>query len=422
VLQIVKYFDTHRSAWEKAGVSLILVGLGDPLWIPHYRDEVKFYGSVYSDPERITFKTLAMSSTKNPFKLMKGVTFKNLGWASKQGQAAKKQGNVFTGDVLQQGACLILDDKGNSLMQHFDRHPADHPHMRIIYQICEIDVNLSVTLEEQEKIDRKRAKQEAKIQRKKEKRMKMSKRRLQRRKDRPVDSGDEQLGVLSESTSDFVSSTSGQASSRVTGSSQLSTHSSSFQTTSSEMTTSEAESGSGSASFSVSMSEMSIMKKKFDFIPVEDLPKLPPKPQEVPTEVPPVIQVDHSSDSEDVSTDSVKTTTPSTTPTLRRRQSPKKSKTSKRRRHGAEGARTKDLSGSRSSSTKGKLRKTSSRKLSITSSSEGRKSSDTPPADKKALEAEEAARREIEAARKEMHAASELSESVPESSGYSVSR
>jgi len=135
VRAVVKLHDKNKEALDAAKIDeWILCGPGAASWIKKYKEETKWFGSAYADPQRKVYETIGIIRVESMFDLGKGpkseYTVSGLsGWL----YSAKTmiQGNA--GDTLQQAAVFVLDDT-KSLFHYFEKATNDHPLIEDVFR------------------------------------------------------------------------------------------------------------------------------------------------------------------------------------------------------------------------------------------------------------------------------------------------
>lgn len=112
----------HEKQFKRAGVQVVLVGLGAPEQAEAFRKDFDLNFPIVCDPNLVLFKAyklkrMGLLQLASPSLMVKGVKAMSQGY-----RMGKPQG-----DIYQLPGVFIIDTKGLIRLSHYGKDPADHP-------------------------------------------------------------------------------------------------------------------------------------------------------------------------------------------------------------------------------------------------------------------------------------------------------
>jgi len=119
-----------------AKVSLRIVGPGAAKWIKKYKEDTKFQGLAFTDPDRKVYQAASVKVAAGYGDLVKGssvYTGSHLSGAMWSAKIGLKEGSE-SGDNKQLGAVFVLAPDGKCDYHYFETSPADHPIIEEVFR------------------------------------------------------------------------------------------------------------------------------------------------------------------------------------------------------------------------------------------------------------------------------------------------
>lgn len=117
----------HSEKFERAGINVVLVGLGDQKLSEDFKKEMKFSFPLICDKEMKLYKSFSVKRASYMEMLSPGLIFKGL--------KTMAQGNKLStpkGDPLQLGGVCLIDTQGTIRWNYQSKDAADNPSVELI--------------------------------------------------------------------------------------------------------------------------------------------------------------------------------------------------------------------------------------------------------------------------------------------------
>ena len=110
-----------RHEIEEAGARLVVIGNGAPNFVAGFRERTGFAGTIYTDPERNTYRALKLKRG-----VRTSVNRKTVARAVKAFRAGNRQVGT-QGDPWQQGGVFVVAAGGALVYEQRSEYAGDHP-------------------------------------------------------------------------------------------------------------------------------------------------------------------------------------------------------------------------------------------------------------------------------------------------------
>ena len=112
----------HRSIdrFHAAGIDLVVIGNGAPMFIEGFREQTHYDGPIYTDPSLAVFKAAELKRSA-----LRTIDPRSLGKAFKAFTGGHRQGRI-EGDAWQQGGVLVITPDGTIKYHHASERPGDN--------------------------------------------------------------------------------------------------------------------------------------------------------------------------------------------------------------------------------------------------------------------------------------------------------
>ena len=117
----------HNEKFDKAGIEIVLVGLGDQKQSEAFKKEMEFSFPLICDKEMELFKSFSVKKSSYLGMLSPGLLFKGL--------KTMAQGNKLStpqGDPLQLGGVYLIDTRGVVRWNYQSKDAADNPSVELL--------------------------------------------------------------------------------------------------------------------------------------------------------------------------------------------------------------------------------------------------------------------------------------------------